>query len=472
MVYNGHEYHPQNTVLRALRQQIIIDILGESANDYENFTKEDAFGKRQHRTRIPLWKFLLHLLMRDTHCRFVQWSTKSRLEFRIKDPHMLAELWGSVKDKSDMTYEKFGRAIRYYYGKKIIEKVPGKRFSYKFILSKRTYKYISNFDLNVNEESDKDTIVIEEPEVTENDCDSVASNSSNSLDFSFSQPTEPTGNHNDSDVLIRAQHYANESEEKAICIVTNVESIATNEDSLPEQDQKVPSITLNYLVAVNNQRNAQSQNASTSSLCNFPIFIQDASSNHGSTGVNIYVQENSNIKDPVPKTLEYVPLSKRRHKDTSTTFKFDSNQRNNTIQDVKFNTELTQKNKQISSGSNKNIFATSSYNTYSTKRNMSSFPLPGKSVIDSTLPNSSKSTIQGKSFSVKDVTKQTYSQSLFSGGKNQDFSRACKFNMGFYKDPFMGTKSLHQLSGTSRNESDLFSKYGSLFDDNVTDEPF
>ena len=38
-------------------------------------------------------------------------------------PNEVAYLWGSIKDKSDMTYEKLGRAMRYYYGKNIIEKV-------------------------------------------------------------------------------------------------------------------------------------------------------------------------------------------------------------------------------------------------------------------------------------------------------------------------------------------------------------
>lgn len=47
------------------------------------------------------------------------------LTFKIKQPVNVAELWGSIKDKSDMTYEKLGRAMRYYYGKNVIEKVSG-----------------------------------------------------------------------------------------------------------------------------------------------------------------------------------------------------------------------------------------------------------------------------------------------------------------------------------------------------------
>jgi len=65
----------------------------------------------------------LHLLNRDQNEKYIQWNRDYDLEFRIKDTIGVAELWGSVKNKTDMTYEKLGRAMRYYYGKSIIEKV-------------------------------------------------------------------------------------------------------------------------------------------------------------------------------------------------------------------------------------------------------------------------------------------------------------------------------------------------------------
>lgn len=41
-------------------------------------------------------------------------------------------LWGMRKRKPSMNYDKLSRAIRYYYDKKIMHKVHGKRYVYKF----------------------------------------------------------------------------------------------------------------------------------------------------------------------------------------------------------------------------------------------------------------------------------------------------------------------------------------------------
>ncbi|TWW73981.1 ETS translocation variant 3-like protein [Takifugu flavidus] len=57
-------------------------------------------------------------------------------EFVIHDPEKLARLWGERKGKPHMNYDKLSRALRYYYNKHILHKTKGKRFTYKFNLSK------------------------------------------------------------------------------------------------------------------------------------------------------------------------------------------------------------------------------------------------------------------------------------------------------------------------------------------------
>ncbi|KAK7099185.1 ets DNA-binding protein pokkuri-like isoform X2 [Littorina saxatilis] len=83
-----------------------------------------------------LWEFIYQLLQERASIsrNFVCWEGNgSDLVFRIVNPTGLAELWGHQKNRSNMTYEKLSRALRYYYKMNIIKKVPGKRLTYKFL---------------------------------------------------------------------------------------------------------------------------------------------------------------------------------------------------------------------------------------------------------------------------------------------------------------------------------------------------
>jgi len=42
-------------------------------------------------------------------------------------------MWGQQKNRTNMTYEKLSRALRYYYRMNIIKKVSGKRLTYKYV---------------------------------------------------------------------------------------------------------------------------------------------------------------------------------------------------------------------------------------------------------------------------------------------------------------------------------------------------
>ena len=81
---------------------------------------------------VQLWQFLLELLTDKSHRSIIHWVGDDG-EFKLENPEMVAQLWGSRKNKPNMNYEKLSRALRYYYDENIISKVHGKRYVYKFV---------------------------------------------------------------------------------------------------------------------------------------------------------------------------------------------------------------------------------------------------------------------------------------------------------------------------------------------------
>lgn len=80
-----------------------------------------------------LWEFIYQLLSNKKYSNYVCWEDKEEYVFRIINPTGLAELWGQQKNRTNMTYEKLSRALRYYYRMNIIKKVQGKRLTYRFL---------------------------------------------------------------------------------------------------------------------------------------------------------------------------------------------------------------------------------------------------------------------------------------------------------------------------------------------------
>uniref|UniRef100_A0A8C6SUF5 ETS2 repressor factor n=1 Tax=Neogobius melanostomus TaxID=47308 RepID=A0A8C6SUF5_9GOBI len=81
------------------------------------YKPESSPGSRQ----IQLWHFILELLRKEEYHDVIAWQGDYG-EFVIKDPDEVARLWG--------------RALRYYYNKRILHKTKGKRFTYKFNFNK------------------------------------------------------------------------------------------------------------------------------------------------------------------------------------------------------------------------------------------------------------------------------------------------------------------------------------------------
>ncbi|XP_033862999.3 ETS domain-containing protein Elk-1-like [Acipenser ruthenus] len=81
---------------------------------------------------VTLWQFLLHLLEDPDRQHLITW-TSSDGEFKLLEAEEVARLWGLRKNKTNMNYDKLSRALRYYYDKKILKKVSGQKFVYKFV---------------------------------------------------------------------------------------------------------------------------------------------------------------------------------------------------------------------------------------------------------------------------------------------------------------------------------------------------
>ncbi|CAK9303776.1 unnamed protein product [Gordionus sp. m RMFG-2023] len=83
--------------------------------------------------QIQLWQFLLELLADSRNIDCICWEADgSPGEFKLSDPDKVASKWGKRKSKPNMNYDKMSRALRYYYDKRIMTKVHGKRYTYKF----------------------------------------------------------------------------------------------------------------------------------------------------------------------------------------------------------------------------------------------------------------------------------------------------------------------------------------------------
>ena len=73
--------------------------------------------------QIQLWQFLLELLSDLGNASCITWEGTTG-EFKLTDPDEVARRWGERKSKPNMNYDKLSRALRYYYDKNIMTKVP------------------------------------------------------------------------------------------------------------------------------------------------------------------------------------------------------------------------------------------------------------------------------------------------------------------------------------------------------------
>ena len=108
----------------------------------------DGVRLPQRKGGMHLWQFL-YAMLRDLENRYahlIEWTRNEKdLEFRLLEPEAIAVWWGHHKNKSNMSYDKLSRSLRYYYDKGIIRKINGERYVYRFCIDPEVmYKHIGN----------------------------------------------------------------------------------------------------------------------------------------------------------------------------------------------------------------------------------------------------------------------------------------------------------------------------------------
>ena len=83
------------------------------------------------KTRPQLLEFILNMLSNPWFSSIMSWEGMNG-QFTIIRPEQAAHLWGDRNGRRNMTYQKFSRALRYYYHKKVLTKIRGQNYTYKF----------------------------------------------------------------------------------------------------------------------------------------------------------------------------------------------------------------------------------------------------------------------------------------------------------------------------------------------------
>lgn len=80
-----------------------------------------------------MWEFIRDMLFDSRYNpSLVKWEDREEGVFKFVKSDQVAKLWGRKKNNPAMTYEKLSRAMRYYYRRKILERIDGRRLVYKF----------------------------------------------------------------------------------------------------------------------------------------------------------------------------------------------------------------------------------------------------------------------------------------------------------------------------------------------------
>ena len=94
--------------------------------------------KQQQQQQLPLWQFLLELLVSEEDTSLLQW-TDNEFEFQITRPTELSQLWGQFAGGSAMTYDHFLAGLKCHFNQGIMSQVQGRKLTFRFAGHIRNY---------------------------------------------------------------------------------------------------------------------------------------------------------------------------------------------------------------------------------------------------------------------------------------------------------------------------------------------
>jgi len=136
-MFSGNPYPPVNPI-----ENVSHDI----PTNPKEWLVTDRTSKRQRPPR--LYEFLILLLQKSHYASYASYKDKSLGIFEIHEPEKVADLWQQVKNRQSnhkMTYDKFARAIRWYYKEDIMNKTNAR---YTFQFSTKTLEAITRDENN------------------------------------------------------------------------------------------------------------------------------------------------------------------------------------------------------------------------------------------------------------------------------------------------------------------------------------
>lgn len=107
--------------------------------------KNKIYSNPDFNHRVEIWQFLLNLLTDSEYKNLIEWVDNDGT-FKVIKPNTVSIMWGLIKNNWCMNYNKMAAALRYHYGKGIIEKAKGK-FIYKFSSDIKTLVGYSPMDI-------------------------------------------------------------------------------------------------------------------------------------------------------------------------------------------------------------------------------------------------------------------------------------------------------------------------------------